>query len=237
MPRTVLIDCFARGLRTYPGTYGVVVVDVLRAMTTAVTGLALGRRCFPIPSLEVLPRLRSRLAHPLLVGELRGGVPVGFDLDNSPAQLAERQDTARPMVLLSTSGTRLLFETAAMGPVYAACLRNVTALVDALVDRHPTVLVIGAGSRGEFREEDQLCCARIAGGLVDAGYEPAGETESIVRRWGGAPVAACTASRSVAYLRSTGRGRDVDFTLHHVDDLTVVPRLEGDELVPLARAA
>ncbi len=236
MRKTVLIDCFARGLPDYPDQQAVVVVDVIRAMTTAVTGLALGRRCFPIASLVGLGQILHRLERPLLVGELRGEVPEGFDLDNSPADLVERRDIDRPMVLLSTSGTRLLCEAAEFGPVYAACLRNISALVAHLTERYPRVAVIGAGSRGEFREEDQLCCAWIAGRLMAAGYVPVGETAALVRRWDGAPVTACAVSHSFDYLQQTGRMRDIAFILDHVDDLPVVPRLRGDELVPLAEA-
>ena len=50
--------------------------------------------------------------------------------------------------------------------MYVACLRNYSALIAYLAAHHPMVAVIGAGSRGEFREEDQLCCAWIAEGLL-----------------------------------------------------------------------
>ena len=43
--------------------------------------------------------------------------------------------------------------------------------------------VIGAGSRGEFREEDQLCCAWVGDLLVEAGYEPAdARTADVIAR-------------------------------------------------------
>src|SRR6185312_5478081 len=45
------------------------------------------------------------------------------------------------------------------GRAYAACLRNWTAAADAAAAASPHVEVVGAGARGEFREEDQICCA------------------------------------------------------------------------------
>src|SRR5437762_14076988 len=51
------------------------------------------------------------------------------------------------------------------------------------------VAVIGAGSRDEFREEDQLCCAWIARDLLAQGFAAANErTTEIVRRWQDAPL-------------------------------------------------
>src|SRR5215213_5865623 len=108
MERTVTIDCFPESLAHYREGYTVVAVDVIRATTTAVTGVALNRRCFPTPSIEAAVPLAARLDNPLLVGELGGNMPYGFDLTNSPAALADRCDIHRPAILLSSSGTRLL---------------------------------------------------------------------------------------------------------------------------------
>src|SRR6266571_6251446 len=108
MRKTVVIDCFPESLVSYRKGYAIVVVDVIRATTTAVTAVALGRRCFPVPSLDAAVPLAAKLTNPLLVGELGGSMPYGFDLNNSPAALESRTDIHRPMILLSTSGTKVM---------------------------------------------------------------------------------------------------------------------------------
>ena len=148
--RTGVVDCFPESLSRYCDGYAVGVVDVIRATTTATTGVALNRRCFPTPSLEVVVLLAVRLDNPLLVGELGGNMRYGFDLTNSPAALALRSDISRPMILLSTSGTKAICEAKDCDAVYAACLRSYTAQVRFLTARHPKVAIIGAGTRGEF---------------------------------------------------------------------------------------
>ncbi len=134
-------------------------------------------------------------------------------------------------MLLSTSGTRIFGEAAAAAAVYAACLRNVSAQVAHLAARHPKVAVIGAGTKGEFRREDQFGCARVAAGLLDAGYR-AGDraTLEVVERWRHAPVQVCAEGRSAEYLRRTGQLADLDFTLSHIDDVDAVFALTGGEL-------
>jgi 2-phosphosulfolactate phosphatase len=230
--KTVVIDCFPESVQNYKNGYALVAVDVIRATTTAVTGVALGRRCFPAPTLEAAVPLAARLRDPLLVGELGGRMPYGFDINNSPVELEARTDFHRPMLLLSTSGTRLICGAAEGQVMYVACLRNYSAQITYLTTHHPAVAVVGAGSRGEFREEDQLCCAWIAAGLLAAGYEPQNErTLALVEWWNTMPLDAIVDGASAEYLRKTDQPRDLEFILTHVDDLDAVYRFERGQVV------
>lgn len=232
MRKTVVIDCFPESVEAYGNDYAIVAVDVIRATTTAVTAVALGRRCFPVPSLEAAVPLAARLTNPLLVGELGGNMPYGFDMNNSPAALASRTDIHRPMILLSTSGTRLLCGGRESQAMYAACLRNYRATAAYLATHHLKVAVIGAGARSEFREEDQQCCAWIAEMLLDAGYEPQNEsTVAIVEHWRDTDVNAITVGASADYLRNSGQCKDLEFILTHVDDFNEVCRFEHGQIV------
>jgi 2-phosphosulfolactate phosphatase len=229
---SVVIDCFPESVRHYREGYAVIGIDVIRATTTAVTAVALGRRCFPVPSIEMAVPLAARLDHPLLVGELGGNMPYGFDMNNSPAEMAHRNDIMRPMILLSSSGTQLIHNAKDCDAAYVACFRNHSATVAHLVGRHRHVAVIGAGTRGEFREEDQMCCAWIAERLVGAGYIAEDDsTREVIERWSGAPVDACTQGKSAEYLRKSGQTRDLDFILAHVDDLDSAFMVKHDEVV------
>ena len=207
----------------------------MRATTTAVTIASTGRRCLPVPTLEAAHEAAARLEDPLLVGELGGDLPDGFHLQNSPVALEARSDIGRPAVLLSSSGTRLLYEASSACAVYAACLRNVSAQVVHLAASHPRVAVIGAGTKGEFRREDQFGCAQIAMGLLEAGYgaEDA-NTEALVDRWRDAPVELCAGGRSAEYLRRTDQLDDLEFVLTRVDDVDAVYSFEAGELYGVA---
>lgn len=235
MRKTVVIDCFPESAQNYLAEHAIVAIDVIRATTTAITAITCGRQCFPVPSIEAAVPLAARLHDPLLVGELGGSMPYGFHLNNSPVDVAERTDTERPMLLLSTGGTRLICAAEGAVAAYVACLRNYHAQIAHLAAHHTAVAVIGAGSRNEFREEDQLCCAWIAAGLLDAGFEPAdGRTLAIVERWRNAPVEAIIDGASAEYLRRTEQTRDLDFVLSHVDDVDDVYRFEQEQVVKVA---
>jgi 2-phosphosulfolactate phosphatase len=235
MRKSVVIDYLPESACRYRSGWAIVAVDVIRATTTAVTAAATGRRCFPAPTIEAAQVLAQQLYNPLLAGESSGEMPAGFELDNSPAQLIRRNDTHRPLVLVSSSGTKLIHEAAGSEAIYLACFRNCSVLIDYLAERHSSVAVIGAGSRGEFREEDQICCAWITAGLMSKGYLPENpQTAAVVSRWEGAAPKACLCSRSVDFLMRTGRLRDLDFILAHIDDLHAVFVLrDGEvELIP-----
>ena len=229
--RRVVIDFLPESARAYDDSWVVVAVDILRATTTAVTIAWSGRRCLPVGSLEEALETAARLERPLLVGELGGDLPEGFDLQNSPSTLESFGGLERPVVLLSSSGTRIFGEAAGASAVYAACLRNVTAQLAHLAAHHPRVAIIGAGAKGEFRREDQLGCAWLAAGLIQAGYRADGkETREVIKRWGDAPVEACAGGRSAEYLRRTGQLSDLDFVLSRVDDVDAVLALADGEL-------
>jgi 2-phosphosulfolactate phosphatase len=224
--------------RSFGADDAVIVVDVIRSTTTAITAVALGRRCFPAPSVAAARAVGLGLVHPLFAGELDGERAPGFDLNNSPAEVARLHDPARPLVLVSSSGTPLLDEVRNAGAVYLACLRNQRAVAHYVAGRHARIAIFGAATRGEFREEDQQCCARIAELLVNAGFAVEDrQTAACLERWSGAPPDAFLGSRSVAYLRASGQLADLEFILRHVDDLPSAFALRQGEVVALSPGA
>jgi 2-phosphosulfolactate phosphatase len=232
MPKTVVIDSFPESLARYQKGYAIVAIDIVRATTTAITAVASGRRCFPVPTLGAALEVARGLDNPLLVGEQRGVIPAGFHLNNSPSELLVRTDIQRPVVLLSSSGTKLCHEASKCTPALVSCLRNYRFTADYLASHTDNVAIVGAGSRGEFREEDQLCCAWIARLLLDAGFLPANRrTVEIVNEWGKKRVEAWLENKSAAYLRRTGQLADLDFILEHVNDLEALFMLSNGEVV------
>jgi len=235
---SVVIDFLPENAHRYGQGWTVVAIDVIRATTTAVTAVTLGRRCFPVPSIEAALPVAAVLDWPLLCGELGGNMPYGFDITNSPVAVAAREDIQRPLILLSSSGTQLVHNAQHAGTTYIACLRNYTAMIRQLVATGGKVAVIGAGTRGEFREEDQKCCALIAEGLLNAGFHALDDaTTRIVDRWHNSEIDAWLDSRSVQYLRNTVQTHDLEFILAHIDDVAqVFPVVNGEVLSAQPRA-
>jgi 2-phosphosulfolactate phosphatase len=225
---TFVIDCFPESAARYRGDHAVVAVDVIRATTTAVTAAHLGHQVHPVASLDEVAALAGQLNNALLVGELGGNMPFGFDFTNSPVEVERgAHDRKRPIVLISSSGTQLVQNARGAPAVHLACLRNFTFTAEYLSRRYPRIALLGAGTRNEFREEDQLCCSWMGRRLLELGYTARDQkTLDLVTRWRDAPVEACAQGKSAAYLRDSGQLRDLDYILAHVDDLRAVCRLD-----------
>ncbi len=231
MSKRVIIDCLPESVGRYRPGWAIVAVDVIRATTTATTAAATGRRCFPAPTAEAAMAIANRLDNPLLAGDSNSTLPAIFEMGNSPSHMASRADTHRPLVLVSSSGTKVIHEAAGCAATYLGCFRSHTVLAGYLAQRHARVAVSGAGSKGEFREEDQICCAWIAAGLMRKGHLPGNsQTLEIVRRWRNASPSACLCSRSVEFLRRTNQLKDLDFILEHIDDLREVFEVRDGEV-------
>src|SRR5438128_12016359 len=157
---TVTIACFHEHLPPVARGAAVGATDVIRATTTPITAVAAGHRVYPAGSMEAAVRLAADLDRPILAGELGGVRPYGFDMQNSPCEMQHMKDCSRPIVLLSTSGTRLMIEGADRGVCHPVCLRNASAQARHLVRAGADVVLLAADSRGELREEDRLCAAR-----------------------------------------------------------------------------
>lgn len=235
MKGAVIIDCFPESAERYRDRYAIVVVDVIRATTVATTAVSMGRRVFPAKTTDDASVIAATLNNPLLVGELGGNKPYGFDITNSPVEIAARNDVHRPMVLVSSSGTQLLLNAVGSEAIYLACFRNVSAVARHLDGKHERIALLGAGSRGQFRREDQMGCAWVAGKLIAAGYHPeTQQTSDLVSRWRNASADQIRSGKSADYLNRSGQQEDLEFILAHIDDLDTVPSLVDGELIAVS---
>lgn len=239
MEKSVVIDYLPASAEHYHEDYAIVVVDVIRATTTATTAVSIGRDVYPVSTTDDAFTLAKGIRDPLFVGELGGNVPYGFDLTNSPVQVAALAlipsgtftMAHRPIILVSSSGSELLLNSVGSQAVYISCLRNFSAVANHLIDRHEHIAVLGAGTRGEFRREDQIGCAWLAKKLVDSGYKmESPRTKHLISRWENTNLDVIREGRSADYLRRSGQVHDLEFVLHHIDDLTVVPEFANGKL-------
>ena len=229
---TVTVDHLPESARKYvDSNITIVVVDVIRFTTTAVTAIQNERLVYPVSTTDEAFYLRRTLdPTPLLAGELGGNVPFGFDLTNSPVQVTaldavpcgEFTNRKRSIVLVSSSGSQLFDNAKKATALYVCSLRNLTATATHLVNEGKDVVVLGAGTRGEFRLEDQLCCYWLADLLVSSGFDSDSETTALAGEWRHHDVSEVRKSPSADYLKSTGQVHDLEYVVSHVNDTSVV---------------
>lgn len=133
-----------------PGDGIVVAVDVLRAFTTAAYAFARGaREIWLCGTVAEALSLRDEVSNALVMGEDRGLRPAGFDLSNSPVEVAGADLADRVLVQRTSAGTQGVIAAAGAQHVFAASLVCASATARAMqaVGEVPVTYVITGRSR------------------------------------------------------------------------------------------
>lgn len=85
----------------------VIVIDVLRAFTTAAFAFSVGAaKIIPVSTVDEAFSIKSRLSNSLLMGEV-GGLPIpGFDFGNSPTEIKKLDLTGKIIIQRTSAGTQ-----------------------------------------------------------------------------------------------------------------------------------
>lgn len=114
-------------------TGALVVVDILRAFTTAAYAFAGGAsRIYLVDSVEDALALKERHPSWLAMGENHGKRVEGFDLTNSPVQVSKANVHGRTLVMRTTAGTRGVVACRSASRVWAGALVTASATAQAV---------------------------------------------------------------------------------------------------------
>lgn len=208
-----------------------IAVDVLRATSTICAALAAGFSSVDCVA-EIDDALARRAAGVLLAGE-RDCVRIeGFDLGNSPAEVAAEPRFGR-LVLSTTNGTRLLVAAADRSErVLVGSLANLGAVAAAVRALAPEcVAILCAGVEGAFALDDGYCAGRLVEELGGERSDSAVAAAALVSH---GPEALARSS-SAENLRRAGLGEDVAWCAAE-DRFDVVPTVvaRGHRFVQVA---
>ena len=148
----------ARGIESAPGARGhVVVIDVLRAFTTAAYAFASGaERIVLVSGADEAFALRAAMPEAVLAGEHEGRKIAGFDHGNSPAEIARTDLRGKVVVLRSSSGTQGVVGATRASAIVLGSLVVASATSRWLLDRagEVTLLAMGTPFGGDSLEDD-----------------------------------------------------------------------------------
>jgi 2-phosphosulfolactate phosphatase len=202
-----------------------VVIDVLRATTTATQALASGyERVLCADSIERAQALRQ--PGRVLAGERKSVKPPGFDQGNSPLEALRRHGDE--LVLATTNGTPTIAAAADHArAVVLACLRNLDAVVRAVLERMAAgdlhVQLVCSGTNGAVALEDVYVAGRISQRLASRRTDAALVAEAVARGFA-APLQPLSESRDGLSLEAAGMGEDISFCSEE-SVLDTVPRV------------
>lgn len=139
----------------------VVVVDVLRAFTTACVVFEYGPASYELTG-SVDTALARRDEGAIVIGEVNGVKVEGFDYGNSPAEPGLANTAGRAVVHRSSNGTTAVEAASNAAKIYCASFLNATATYEAIKDDENVVFCITGkgfrpGSAALDGDEDQAC--------------------------------------------------------------------------------
>ena len=161
----------------------IVVIDVIRAFTTAAFAFAAGAHdIILVNTVEAALALRERFPDALVMGcDSDRFPPPGFDFGNSPAALIGRDLHGRRLIQYTTNGTRGVVQSSNGARTLLAssfvCARATAEYIEQLSPTEVTFVITGA--EGEDRE----CAAYIAGLLGSAMPDVVNRLEKLRNIW------------------------------------------------------
>lgn len=154
----VCIDSLIDGAARAQGT--VIIVDVFRAFTTAAIALRKGaEKIILVADIQEALNLKGRGLGDLCLGEVGGKRPKGFDLGNSPFEVAAADVMGKTVIQSTRAGTVGVNAAVRARQLYVCSLVIAKATVRTVLRTQPDlVTVVAMGWEGRIRtDEDELC--------------------------------------------------------------------------------
>ena len=143
----------------------VVVIDVLRAFTTAAYAFTKGvQKIIPVGTIQEAFFLKNQIPGSLLMGEEGGIKPAGFDLGNSPAEILKHDLSNKILIQRTSAGTQGLVQSGPETTLIAASFVVARATAEFLNNLNPdrVSFIITGNSMGRDGDEDLACAEYIA---------------------------------------------------------------------------
>jgi 2-phosphosulfolactate phosphatase len=135
----------------------VIVVDVLRAFSTAAYAFQVGAESINLVStVDEALALKKKLPGSLVMGEVGGLSPHGFDFGNSPSQILEQDLKGKRLIQRTSSGTQGAVRSVNAGAMLAASFvvaRATVRYILGLYAEQVTFVITGT----QQNEEDLAC--------------------------------------------------------------------------------
>jgi 2-phosphosulfolactate phosphatase len=138
----------------------VVVIDVLRAFTTAAHALNAGAlKIYPVADVETALSLNQNRSDTLLMGEVNGIRPEGFDFGNSPAEIRKGNLKGKSIIQRTSAGTQGICRAVNADLLVAASFVVATGTVNYLQKFEPDEIsfIITGEFQGLNGDEDRAC--------------------------------------------------------------------------------
>ena len=180
----IKLGSLVRDAKEAEGT--VIIIDVFRAFTTAAIAFDRGAdHIVLVAEIEEALALRDRGVGDLLMGEVDGTRPEGFDYGNSPFEISTADVAGKTIVQSTRAGTVGVAAATKAQTIYLGSFAVAQATVNSIKRESPELVsIIAMGDRGTYRSDEDEQCALYLRNLLE-GRKPSEEAVRTVVMHGG----------------------------------------------------
>ena len=154
----ITVSSLIEGARSASGI--TVIIDVFRCFTTEAVAFEKGaKKIILVAEIEEAFDLKADGVGDILMGEVGGKKPEGFDYGNSPFELLGADLKGKTIIQSTRAGTVGVTNASGADLIYGGSLAVASATVRALKAQNPSkVTLVAMGSEGIIRaDEDEQC--------------------------------------------------------------------------------
>ncbi len=147
-----------------------VIIDVFRAYTTAAYLFEQGAEdIYVVSKVKTAEKLRNKLDNPVLIGERKGIKLNGFDYNNSPYFISQKNFDDCQVILSTSAGTKGIINADKADEIITGSFVNISAAAEYIKEKDPEKLsLVAMGNNGITEaEEDLLYAATLEQLLTD----------------------------------------------------------------------
>ncbi|MBU3156249.1 2-phosphosulfolactate phosphatase family protein [Clostridium estertheticum] len=141
----------------------VIVIDMLRATSVIVT--AMNNGCvgvIPVLTVEDASEIVRNSKEEFMLGGERNALKIeGFHYSNSPLEYTRKSIEGKTLVMTTTNGTKAIKGCSGASNILIGAMLNAKAIASRIVSLNKDVVIVNAGTYGEFSIDDFLCSGYI----------------------------------------------------------------------------
>ena len=141
----------------------VVVVDMLRATSVITTALNNGcKGVIPVLTVEDAAEIVRNEKGEFMLGGERNALKIeGFHYSNSPLEYTRGTIDGKTLVMTTTNGTKAIKGCEGASNILIGAMVNAKSIAKRIVELNKDMVIVNAGTYGEFSIDDFLCSGYI----------------------------------------------------------------------------
>lgn len=217
----------------------VVVIDMFRATSVIITAINNGcKKVIPYLTVEeTLEESKKYNKDEVILGGERRTVKIDkFDLSNSPLEYTKEIVKDKVVLMTTTNGTRALTKCLKGKKIIIAAMINAKAVAEKLLELNEDIIIVNAGTNGEFSMDDYICSGYIINTMLkeknNVEITDIAKTANMIYESNKGIIEYVKEARHFSVMKSLNLDNDIEYCIKK-SIIDVVPIYDGNKIIKL----